>query len=101
MGSITRSFSYNPEEHPDIHRWMQRIPDERGALSAAIRRAIRADNESRSTQTGVTLDDVNRKLDRILAAMSNGVSVDPETAKNTEDDDLPPDILDTLKGLGG
>lgn len=99
MPSVTRSFSYDPELHPDVDRWLSEVGGYRGALSEAIVRAIRADIKARSGESeDVNLKQILERLDAIGAQIGRLGACSPETPQE-DSGDLPEDVANTLANL--
>jgi len=83
------SFSYDPQLHPDVHRWIERDAGDT-TLSERIRTLINADAGQPAAG----------KIDRILAAVYRiEVCVCGRTEVVAEEA-LPEDVLKALDGLG-
>jgi hypothetical protein len=108
MASITRSFNYDPEENPEIHRYLQSIPDRRGAVGEYIRKALAAgvrvlngepvDGEADSGLA--SLDQVVARLEQIEGLLKQGVSLAPDAQAEKQFTDLSDQVKHTLLSLG-
>lgn len=108
MGTITRSLTYDPDEFPEIHEWIENLPDRRGALSEGLRRAILfylensrsangQHNAAPNTEVEAQLSQLQKGIDE-LKAMLRDASENLPTQQQEED--LPPEVLKNLGSIG-
>ena len=108
--STTKSFVYDPDEFPEIHDFLENLPDRRGALSEAIREAIVFYLENRQSgdgQRGNGDPDVEKALSHlqgevrtIREMLESGAFAVREGHEENAEANLPDDVLTNLNSLG-
>jgi len=103
MPSTVKSFSFNPNEYPELARWLETIGKERGRLAREVTEILNAHvtGERRPILTTASSSPdytrIQAQLDRIEALLESGqVVVNHETASDVE---LPADVLSNLDQL--